>query len=91
MLYTFSQSHYEKSEVDRLLSQFTANDALLFWQNGVNFFVKNKAEFEHFPQTYVLEMDLIGRGLEDFVEKNKQISLQRFVELTQQFYPQIAL
>lgn len=35
MLYTFSQADYSEAELQRYLSAITAQDAVVFWQDGV--------------------------------------------------------
>ena len=40
MLYTFSQSHYSETELQRYLTYITENDAVVLWQDGVLLAVK---------------------------------------------------
>lgn len=95
MLYSFSQPHYEEHAIKQIIANATLQDALLFWQDGVVFLLKNAPIFEEiFPQIYVLEQDLQARGLHPFftdISKNiRIICLSELVELTTSCYPQIA-
>lgn len=86
MLYTLSHSHSES--LNALLAQITANDALVLWQDGVLQAVKNPQIFATLPNVFVLENDLLARGLSCELPAVSMIDL---VELTEQFYPHIAL
>lgn len=86
MLYTLSHSHSEN--LNALLAQITANDALVLWQDGVLQAVKNPQIFATLPNVFVLENDLLARGLS---YELPTVSMTDLVELTEQFYPHIAL
>lgn len=88
MLYTLSRADYDINQLQAIISQLTENDALLLWQDGVLQAVKKTQIFAKIPNLFILENDLIARGLESNFPK---ISLQKFVELTEQYYPHIAL
>lgn len=90
MLYTFSQSHYDLNELNPLLQTLKNNDALVFWQDGVLFFLKN-AELFAGKNTLILKEDLIARGLTSFVDEKKQASILDLVQITEQYFPQMAL
>ena len=40
MLYTFSQTHYSETGLQRYLTEITENDAVVLWQDGVLLAVK---------------------------------------------------
>lgn len=88
MLYTLSHSHSEN--LNALLAQITANDALVLWQDGVLQAVKNPQLFATLPNVFVLENDLIARGLSLSCDL-PTVSMTDLVELTERFYPQVAL
>lgn len=88
MLYTLSRADYDINQLQAIISQLTENDALLLWQDGVLQAVKKTQIFAKIPNLFILENDLIARGLESNFPK---ISLQKFVELTEHYYPHIAL
>lgn len=96
MLYTFAYAHYDQALFARILQQLTPQDALLFWQDGVNFLLQNASIFtEIFPQVYVLEADVLARGLHPFFAEPsfqpiQQISLSELVDLSLTYYPQFA-
>lgn len=86
MLYTLSKAHME--QLHEILAQLGPQDALLLWQDGVLQAVKTPQLFATLPNVFVLENDLIARGLSSPL---RQISLAELVELSEQFFPQVAL
>lgn len=88
MLYTFSQAHYDPQVLATIFQQLTPNDAVLLWQNGVLQAVKNPDFFTKVPRLFVLENDVVARGVNC---PFPTISLAELVEVTEQFYPQVAL
>lgn len=86
MLYTFSQAYTENLRA--ILDNLRASDAVLFWQDGVLQAVKNPQIFATLPNVFVLEDDLIARGLRCELPT---VSMTELVELTERFYPQAAL
>ena len=94
MLYTFSQAHYSKTELQRYLTEITENDAVVLWQDGVLLAVKYGEMFTQCKgQCFVLEQDVLARNVTALLPNNKvrSISLTDFVDLTAQYSPQIAL
>lgn len=88
MLYTLSKADYDLTELQQILAQVRPDDAVVLWQNGVLQAVKNPQIFAQLPQLFALENDVKARGLRVDIET---ISLAKLVQLTEQFYPQIAL
>lgn len=88
MLYTLSQAHYDPAELQQILAQLRPEDALVLWQNGVLQAVRNPQFFANLPNVFALENDVNARGLRLEVET---ISLEKLVQLTEQFHPQLAL
>ncbi|MDO4698796.1 MAG: sulfurtransferase complex subunit TusB [Pasteurellaceae bacterium] len=88
MLYTFSSAHYDCEEFEALLAQLTTDDALIFWQDGVLQAVRSEAKLATIQNVFVLQNDLIARGL---TLKLSTISLEQFVQLSEHYFPQVAL
>lgn len=88
MLYTLSQAHYDSEAFEALLAQLTEKDALIFWQDGVLQAVRCEQQITHLPNVFVLENDRLARGITLNI---KAISLDEFVQLTEHFFPQVAL
>ncbi|TCP97210.1 tRNA 2-thiouridine synthesizing protein B [Cricetibacter osteomyelitidis] len=91
MLYTFSQADYPQPELQRILENITAQDAVLLWQNGVLLAVKYP---EFFADCYILETDVSARNLTALLpegHKVRLISMENLVQLTERFSPQFAL
>lgn len=88
MLYTLSQAHYDNDELQALLAQITTDDALVLWQDGVLQRVKFPQFFANVPNLFALQNDLDARGLTLDITA---ISLEEFVQLTERFFPQVAL
>ena len=94
MLYTFSQTHYSETDLQRYLTEITENDAVVLWQDGVLLVVKYGEMFTQCKgQCFVLEQDVLARNLTTLLSNNKvrSISLADLVDLTAQYSPQIAL
>ena len=95
MLYTFSQSHYSETELQRYLTDITENDAVVLWQDGVLLAVKYGEMFTQCKgQFFMLEQDVLARNLTALLPENNQvrsISFTDLVDLTAQYSPQIAL
>lgn len=88
MLYTLSQSHYDSTELANLLAQLDEQDALVLWQNGVLQAVRFPQLFATIPNVFVLESDVIARGLSLDLPT---LSLAELVKVTEKYYPQLAL
>lgn len=88
MLYTLSQAQQSEEELTAIFSRLTEQDAVILWQNGVLQAVKNHDFFAKYPQVFVLETDLNARGLSTDLAT---ISLEQLVDISERFYPQIAL
>ncbi|MDY4479883.1 tRNA 2-thiouridine synthesizing protein B [[Pasteurella] aerogenes] len=92
MLYTFSQADYSEAELQRYLNAITAQDVIVFWQDGVLLPFKYAALLSQLDTNcYALEMDLQARNLICNMEKVRSISLQDFVALSEHYFPQLAL
>ena len=88
MLYTFSQADYSLSELEVYFANIHADDAVVLWQNGVLLAIK----YPHlFANCFALQQDLMARGLAQLNLNVRSISLQDFVRLTEQYFPQLAL
>lgn len=88
MLYTLSRADYDINQLQAIMLQLTESDALLLWQDGILQAVKNPQIFAKIPNLFILENDLLARGLESHFPK---IALNELVTLTENFYPQVAL
>lgn len=95
MLYSLSQAIYDNEELQNILSSVTENDAVVLWQNGVLLAVK----FPHYfndskGQCFALEDDILSRNLTALLpqeSKVRLISMTDFVEITERYFPQLAL
>ncbi|WP_373767394.1 sulfurtransferase complex subunit TusB [Glaesserella sp.] len=87
MLYTFAKPGYDHTELQALLAQVTPQDAVVLWQDGVLQAVRFAHIFANLDQVFVLENDIQARGL---TTSFNTISLDEFVKLTEQYYPQTA-
>ncbi|WP_294613502.1 sulfurtransferase complex subunit TusB [uncultured Gilliamella sp.] len=72
----------------------SAQDAVLFWQDGVIISLQNNSLLnvilEKTTNCYILDSDIIARGLEPFIDPRlKIINMQQVVELTTQYFPQM--
>lgn len=91
MLYTFSKSQYDNETLQSFLAHLSENDAVLLWQDGVLQAVKNPQLFAKLPRCYLLEQDVIARGLTAQLSVFECLSLTEFVRLTETHAPHIAL
>ncbi len=96
MLYTFSQANYEQDVLAQYLTDVTAQDAVVLWQDGVLLALKHADYFSRCKAEYVvaLEPDISARHLTALWPQASQvrfISIDEFVRLTERFFPQIAL
>lgn len=90
MLHTISTSIQSSINLELI----SCNDVVLFWQNGVTIALKNDGLLEHIlaktQQCYVLNNDIVARGLTDLVDSRVQIiDMIQAVELTATYSPQI--
>lgn len=90
MLYTLSKAHYD-DETLSLLGHLDDNDAIILWQDGVLQAVKNPQFFANLPRCYVLEQDVVARGLKPSLSSFRCVSLSEFVKLSEIYFPQVAL
>lgn len=95
MLYSFSQAVYEQDELIKLLSSVTERDVVLLWQDGVLLAIKYPQYFSDCKgQCFALEQDISARNLTALFPKAckvRLISLIDLVEISEQFFPQMAL
>ena len=88
MLYTLSKASYDPQELQQLIQHINEHAALLLWQDGVLQAGRSAPIFAPVKNLFVLENDLIARGLTaDF----RTISLPELVKLTEQYHPHFAL
>ncbi|OCG10178.1 hypothetical protein A9G13_00060 [Gilliamella sp. wkB178] len=90
MLHTITTSNLSITE----LQLISAHDVVLFWQNGVVISLQNNLLLnnilEKTTNCYVLDSDIIARGLESFIDPRlKVINMQQAVELTAKYHPQM--
>lgn len=88
MLYTLSKAQYD-DETLSVLNYVNGNDVVILWQDGVLQAVKNPQFFANFPRCYLLEKDVMARGLQPLLSEFHTISLSEFVKLSEVYYPQI--
>ncbi|EXI62777.1 hypothetical protein MHD_06485 [Mannheimia granulomatis] len=91
MLYTFSKAQYDAETLDTFLTHLNENDVVVLWQDGVLQAVKNQDFFAKLPHCYLLEQDVVARGLHESLRIFKTLSLSEFIGLTEKNFPQIAL
>ncbi|OOF44087.1 hypothetical protein BKK51_09965 [Rodentibacter trehalosifermentans] len=95
MLYCFSQADYGFDKLLNLLSGVTENDAVVLWQDAVLLAVKYPRHFACCKgQCFAFETDISARNLTALLPKESQvrlISLMELVEISEQYFPQIAL
>ncbi|HDR1000125.1 TPA: DsrH/TusB family sulfur relay protein [Pasteurella multocida] len=95
MLYTFAEASYPEGVLLAYLQQTTSQDAIVLWQDGVYLCVKYPEVFSSLNMScYALDIDVSARNLYQFVssiENVKTISLTELVELTEHYFPQLAL
>lgn len=95
MLYCFSQATYDKEELIGYLSLVTENDAIVLWQDAVLLIIKHPDYFKLCKGgCFALEQDILARNLTALLPKEnivQFISLLDLVDITEQYFPQIAL
>ncbi|BFU60502.1 MULTISPECIES: DsrH/TusB family sulfur relay protein [Rodentibacter] len=95
MLYCFSKAVYNNDELADYFSHITEKDAVVLWQDGVLLAIKSPQYFENCKgYCFALEQDILARNLTALLPKGNQIrliSLSHFVDITEQYFPQIAL
>lgn len=95
MLYTFSQPNYGLNELTQYMQNMQANDALLLWQDGVLLAVKYPELLQQSQATcYALLADVQARHLQQpfsAMPNLQLISFEQLVDLTEQYFPQLAL
>lgn len=90
MLHTISTANLSTIE-PQLIS---AQDAVLFWQNGVLIALQNNRLLNDIliktNHCFILDSDITARGLNQFIDPRvKVINMQQVVELTVKYFPQI--
>ena len=95
MLYTFSLANYDRAELDGYFVAMNEQDAVLLWQDGALLPIKYPQYFQRENFHYfALEQDISARNLTALLLKESQvrlISLADLVEITEQYFPQLAL
>ncbi|WP_392563491.1 sulfurtransferase complex subunit TusB [Orbus wheelerorum] len=87
MLHTVSNSNID-------IELINADDAVLFWQNGVILAIKNNQQLitilAKTSHCYVLDNDIIARGLTPLIdERITIINMDEVIALTERYYPQM--
>ena len=90
MLHTITTAN--QSIIDPKL--ISAQDAVLFWQNGVIIACQNNpilnAVLQNTQLCYALDSDISARGLRERIDPRVEIiNMQQVVDLTVNYYPQI--
>ena len=90
MLHTITTAN--QSIIDPKL--ISAQDAVLFWQNGVIIACQNNPilnmVLQNTQHCYVLDSDISARGLKERIDPRVEIiNMQQVVDLTVNYYPQI--
>ena len=90
MLHTIATPN--QSTIDTTL--ISAQDAVLFWQNGVIMCCQDNptlnAILQNTHHCYVLDNDINARGLGDLIDSRvKIINLQQVIDLTVNYFPQM--
>ncbi|MFZ7255922.1 DsrH/TusB family sulfur relay protein [Avibacterium avium] len=100
MLYTFAKADYDSQTLARYFENFTEQDCLVLWQDGVLLPFKHQELFTQLAvPCYALENDIYARNLQEIAphfvhsdeSKVRLISLQDFVILTERYFPQLAI
>lgn len=91
MLYTFSKAQYDDETLKLFLGSLTENDAVVLWQDGVLQAVKKPEFFANLPHCYLLEQDVVARGLNTQLSTFVTLSLTEFVKLTEIHFPQVSI
>ena len=90
MLHTITTAN--QSIIDPKL--ISAQDAVLFWQNGVIIACQNNpilnVVLQNTQLCYALDSDISARGLKERIDPRVEIiNMQQVVDLTVNYYPQI--
>ena len=90
MLHTIATAN--QSTIDPKL--ISAQDAVLFWQNGVIIACQNNpilnAILQNSQNCYVLDNDINARGLGELIDSRvKIINMRQIVDLTVNYFPQM--
>lgn len=94
MLYTFSQPDYNEKDLTRYITEMRQDDVVVLWQDGVLLLMKYPHLLQQLPcSCCALAQDLEARHLTAWLKKTdvRAISLFEFVQLSEQYAPQIAL
>lgn len=95
MLYTFAQADYSPQELQQYVQSMHSTDAIILWQDGVLLALKYPEIWRQSQANcYVLQLDIQARQLiEPFsaLPEIEMISLEKLVELSEQYFPQLAL
>lgn len=95
MLYTFSQASYDTLQLTQYFQHLTEKDVIVLWQDGVLLPLKYPMLFKQLnTRVFILEPDLQARHLKTLIEPHESItviSLLEFVQLTERYFPQLAL
>lgn len=91
MLYTISTANLSQIH----WSLLTPADVVLFWQNGVVLALNSHIIVENIlnqtKHCYVLDSDILARGLTDLIDSRINIiDMQQVVSLTAHHFPQIS-
>ena len=87
ILHKISTSPYTNSALSQCLKRISAEDGLLFIQDGV-YAIKHQdflAKLEELSNLYLLSDDLKARAISAENPKFKQISYEQFVDLSLQY------
>lgn len=95
MLYTFSKSHYDYDELTSLLQHLSEDDILLFWLDGVLLPLKYPKLFKQLNHLQLaLNLDVQARNLSKLLQQKtpqiEQISIEKCVDISAQYFPQVA-
>ncbi|WP_392563025.1 sulfurtransferase complex subunit TusB [Orbus sturtevantii] len=87
MLHTVSSSNLDVDLIN-------ANDAILFWQDGVILALENNQKLitilTKTSKCYALDNDILARGLTPMIDKRIAIiNMEQVIALTQHYYPQM--
>ncbi len=94
MLYTLSCSQSNMTDLEKILSNLTNQDALVLWQDGILQAVRYPQVFTKIDNLFVLEQDLLARGLnidQLSISHICPINLSQLIDVTDKYYPQITL
>lgn len=91
MLYTFSKAQYDNETLRVFLTNLAESDVVVLWQDGILQAVKNRDIFANIPHCYLLEQDVVARGLSEQLLSFHTLSLLEFVKLTETHFPHIGI